>query len=234
MLEHCDFVQQETVEGDTAACARPDREAAGGEAAGVDAKAPLAATWTRSSRRRRRRAGPHGAARRQLRNHVGQLARKAYWTSSSTPGVRGPVRPNEAVFSAAMEPDSFADGGRVLRGGCCSRLPHADRASCARPPSAAAGAAAQDAQEIAAPRPRSAQAAGGWATIFAKLAAGSPARRAYNDTVARSSAWSSRERCKLRDKAAPMDEELGAVAEVTSRRVRSSRPIRAAVAEDAN
>src|SRR5712671_269561 len=111
MLEHCDFVQQQTVEGDEGRL-RPDLvvKLPGGKRLVVDAME----AQTESDR-----AAHLAAHARQLRNHVAQLARKAYWDQfEHTPEFVVLFVPNEAVFSAAMEQDpSLMEGAfseRVL------------------------------------------------------------------------------------------------------------------------
>src|SRR5712671_1472608 len=121
MLEHCDFVQQETVEGDDGRL-RPDLivKLPGGKRLVVDAKAPLAAYLDALEAQTESNRAAHLAAHaRQLRNHVAQLARKAYWDQfEHTPEFVVLFVPNEAVFSAAMEQDpSLMEGAfseRVL------------------------------------------------------------------------------------------------------------------------
>ena len=108
MLEHCDFVQQETSQGDEGRL-RPDLivQLPGGKRLVVDAKAPLAAYLdaleAQDESARRAHLAVHA---RQLRNHVAQLAKKAYWDQlDHTPEFVVLFVPNEAVFSAAMEQD---------------------------------------------------------------------------------------------------------------------------------
>src|SRR5207248_878905 len=73
----------------------------------VDAKVPLTAYLdaleARDDPSRRAHLATHA---RQLRNHVAQLSRKAYWDQLEvTPDYVVLFVPNEAVFAAAMEQD---------------------------------------------------------------------------------------------------------------------------------
>ena len=81
MLDRCDFEEQTTVDGDEGRL-RPDLvvHLPGGRNVVVDAKAPLSAYLeaieARDEGERRARLADHA---RQLRDHVQQLGRKAYW-----------------------------------------------------------------------------------------------------------------------------------------------------------
>ncbi len=99
MLEHCDFVTQETSSTD-AGVIRPDLvvKLHGGRSVVVDAKAPfeayLAAMEARDDRARAERLDAHARA---LRSHVDGLSAKAYW--------RGfPLAPEFVVLFVPADP----------------------------------------------------------------------------------------------------------------------------------
>lgn len=108
MLEHCDFETQRTV-GDDDARLRPDLvvRLPGGRAIVVDAKVPasafLDAIGCVDDARRSELLAHHAA---QLRRHVDQLARKAYWEQfAEAPEFVVLFLPGEAFLAAALESD---------------------------------------------------------------------------------------------------------------------------------
>jgi DNA recombination protein RmuC len=108
MLEHCDFVEQASVDTDEGRL-RPDLlvRLPGGKTVIVDAKAPLAAYLdsleavddpTREARLRE-----HA---RQVREHVNRLGNKAYWAQlEPTPEFVLMFLPGESFFGAALQHD---------------------------------------------------------------------------------------------------------------------------------
>lgn len=108
MLEHCDFVEQATLDGADGRL-RPDLlvRLPGGKLVIVDAKAPLQAYLdavdapdeaTRDARLRE-----HA---RQVREHVGRLAAKSYWGQfAQTPEFVVMFLPGETFFGAALQHD---------------------------------------------------------------------------------------------------------------------------------
>ena len=218
MLEHCDFVQQETVEGDDGRL-RPDLivKLPGGKRLVVDAKAPLAAYLDAlESETEESRCAHMAAHARQLRNHVAQLARKAYWDQfEHTPEFVVLFVPNEAVFSAAMEQDPS-----LMEGAFSERVLLASPTTLIALLRAAAFGwrqerLAQDAQEIAALGRDLHKRLGRLGDHFAKLGRGlASAVGAYNETVGSFERMVVPGARRLRDKAAPMDEELEPLAEV--------------------
>jgi len=108
MLDHCDFHEQQTVEGD-AGRLRPDLvvHLPGGRDVVVDAKAPLAAyldaAEARDDATRAARLAEHA---RQLRDHVAALSRKAYWEQfQPAPEFAILFLPGESFYQAALEAD---------------------------------------------------------------------------------------------------------------------------------
>ena len=108
MVEHCDFVEQETTVTD-GSVARPDMVVLmpGGRSVVVDAKVPLDAylhgiqATDESSR-----ADATRAHARQLRNHIDALARKAYWSQfERTPDFVVCFVPGEGLLASAFEAD---------------------------------------------------------------------------------------------------------------------------------
>ena len=108
MVPYCDFVEQQTVsaEGRTM---RPDLvvRLPGGRNIVIDAKAPfdayLQASNAADEEARRAHLGEHS---RKLREHVGQLAARAYWEPfEPTPGFVVLFIPAEPLFHAALEND---------------------------------------------------------------------------------------------------------------------------------
>jgi DNA recombination protein RmuC len=212
MLEHCDFVQQETMQGDEGRL-RPDLivKMPGGKRLVVDAKVPLAAYLdaleAESEEARRAHLASHA---RQLRNHVAQLARKAYWDQfEETPDFVVLFVPNEAVFSAAMEQDPG-----LMEGAVSEKVLLASPTTLIALLRAAAFGwrqerLAQDAQEIASLGRELHKRLGRMADHFAKLGRGlAAAVGAYNETVGSFERMVVPGARKLREKAAPMDAEL--------------------------
>jgi len=108
MLEHCDFVTQETVDGEDGKL-RPDLvvRLVGGKSIVVDAKTPLdaylAAVGATDDAERRRHLQQHA---RQVRAHVENLSRKSYWEQfERAPELVVLFLPGESFFSAALEHD---------------------------------------------------------------------------------------------------------------------------------
>jgi DNA recombination protein RmuC len=109
MLEHCDFLDQETIVGDDARY-RPDMivQLPGGKNVVVDSKAPLQAYLDSlelaDGPARSAKLGEHA---RQIRQHVEQLASKAYWNAlATTPEMVVMFLPGEMFFSAALQQDA--------------------------------------------------------------------------------------------------------------------------------
>lgn len=122
MIEHCDFVEQETRAGVEGAL-RPDLivRLPGGKTLVVDAKAPLAAYLdaieSTDETIRRDRMASHA---RQIRDHVKKLAAKQYWDQfQPTPEFVVLFLPGETFFSAALQHDpalieSSVEAGVIL------------------------------------------------------------------------------------------------------------------------
>ena len=108
MTEHCDYVEQVTVETDGGRL-RPDMvvNLPGGRTIVVDAKVPLAAyleaTAAAAEEERRGAMTRHA---RQVRDHMGALAAKAYWEQfTATPELVVMFIPGESFVSAAAQAD---------------------------------------------------------------------------------------------------------------------------------
>ena len=108
MTEHVDFVTEQTVKGEDGAL-RPDVivHLPGDKSVVVDAKTPLdaylAAVEASDEETRERHVADHA---RHVRNHVRELASKAYWMALPvTPDFVVMFIPGEAFFSAAVESD---------------------------------------------------------------------------------------------------------------------------------
>ena len=240
MLEHCDFVQQETVEGDDGRL-RPDLivKMPGGKRLVVDAKAPLAAYLDALEAQDEVSRAAHLASHaRQLRNHVAQLARKAYWDQfEHTPEFVVLFVPNEAVFAAAMEQDPG-----LMEGAFSERVLLASPTTLIALLRAAAFGwrqerLAQDAQEIATLGRDLHKRLGKLGDHFAKVGRGlATAVGAYNETVGSFERMVVPGARKLREKAAPMDPELEPLAdlEVSPRSLTSDAPPAGLLPDGAN
>ncbi len=108
MAEHCDFVEQHTVEGPDRRI-RPDVivQLPGGKTVVVDAKVPLdaylRALETADETARQNLLAEHA---RQVRTHVAQLGAKNYFTDvQGSPEFVVMFLPGEMFFSAALEQD---------------------------------------------------------------------------------------------------------------------------------
>ncbi len=108
MTEHCDYVEQVTVETEGGRL-RPDMvvHLPGGRAIVVDAKVPLAAyleaTGSSSEDERRDAMGRHA---HQVRDHMNALAAKAYWEEFPTaPELVVMFIPGESFVGAAAQAD---------------------------------------------------------------------------------------------------------------------------------
>ena len=108
MVEHTDFVEQETFTVDDGAM-RPDLmvRLPGGKRVIVDAKTPLAAYFdaieSQDEAERLRSLADHA---RQVRDHLTRLGSKAYWSQfDDTPEFVVMFLPGEALFSAALTQD---------------------------------------------------------------------------------------------------------------------------------
>jgi len=106
MVEHCDFFQQETLEGDDGRL-RPDMivKLPGGRKVVVDAKVPLEAYLdaldATDEDARRALMARHAA---QIRSHVLKLSAKSYWSElDHTPEFVVMFLPSEAMYSAALQ-----------------------------------------------------------------------------------------------------------------------------------
>lgn len=109
MVEHCDFVQQESVEAADEKKLRPDMviRLPGGKQVVVDSKAPLQGYLDAFEARddQAKNAGMAAHAR-HIRTHVSQLAQKKYWDQfDEMPEFVVLFLPGENFFSAALEQD---------------------------------------------------------------------------------------------------------------------------------
>jgi DNA recombination protein RmuC len=108
LSEHCDFHEQVTVAADGSTL-RPDMviRMPAGRSVLVDAKAPLSAyldaAEAADEATRAARLRDHAA---QVKQHIGQLARKAYWERfDESPEFIVMYLPNDALFEAAQQQD---------------------------------------------------------------------------------------------------------------------------------
>jgi len=108
MTEHCDYVEQVTVETEGGRL-RPDMvvNLPGGRAIVVDAKVPLSAyleaTGGATDEQRQSAMARHA---RQVRDHMGALAAKAYWEQfTTTPELVVMFIPGESFVGAAAQAD---------------------------------------------------------------------------------------------------------------------------------
>jgi DNA recombination protein RmuC len=108
MLDHCDFLEQSMIVGDEGRF-RPDMivNLPGGKKIVVDSKAPLQAYLDSldlpDDARRNAKLLEHAG---QVRQHIEQLASKAYWNAlSPTPEMVVMFLPGEMFFSAALQQD---------------------------------------------------------------------------------------------------------------------------------
>ncbi len=109
MIEYCDFMEQQTVQGSDDERIRPDVivRLPGGKRIVIDAKAPLDA-YLRALEApdevaRQNLLGEHA---KQVRNHIAQLSAKSYFEKvASTPEFVVMFLPGEMFFSAALEQD---------------------------------------------------------------------------------------------------------------------------------
>lgn len=110
MVEHCDFVTQETHASDEGGRLRPDLivRLPGGRSIVIDSKSPmdayLRAMETEDESERREHLAHHA---RQVRTHLVQLGSKDYWSRvEGSPEFVVLFLPSEAFFQAALEADS--------------------------------------------------------------------------------------------------------------------------------
>jgi DNA recombination protein RmuC len=108
MMAHCDFVEQESADGDEGKL-RPDLvvKLPGNRQIVVDSKAPIAAYMeaheATTDEIRKLKIQLHA---QQVRRHLDSLARKSYWDQfQPTPEVVVMFIPGEAFYSAALEAD---------------------------------------------------------------------------------------------------------------------------------
>lgn len=109
MVEHCDFVVQESARDGEGSLLRPDLivKLPGGKRVVVDAKVPLHAVLDayelEDEEARRAKLADHA---RLVRDHVQRLGAKAYWQQfTPTPEFVVMFLPDEAFFRAALEYD---------------------------------------------------------------------------------------------------------------------------------
>ena len=220
MVEHCDFAEQHTLQGAgcDAARLRPDLvvKLPDGKRLVVDAKAPLQAYLDALEARDEPARRAHLAAHaRQLRNHVAQLAKKSYWDQVGSPQFVVLFVPNEAVFAAAMEQDP-----QLMEGAVAENVLLASPTTLIALLRAAAFGwrqerLARDAQEIASLGRELHKRLGRLAEHFARVGKSlGGAVAAYNDAVGSFEHMVVPGARKLREKAAPMDEELAPLPDV--------------------
>jgi DNA recombination protein RmuC len=109
MMKHCDFVEQQSAEGDEGRLYRPDLivRLPGGRQIVVDSKAPISAYMdaheATTEDARKAKILVHAQL---MRGHLQALAKKSYWEQfQPTPEVVVMFIPGEAFFSAALEAD---------------------------------------------------------------------------------------------------------------------------------
>jgi DNA recombination protein RmuC len=237
MLEKCDFTQQETLQGDEGRL-RPDLivHLPGGKRLVVDAKVPLTAyldsleAQTEDERRALLRL--HA---RHLRNHVGELARKAYWDQlEHSPEFVVLFVPNEAIFATAMEQDP-----QLMEGAFSEKVLLASPTTLIALLRAAAFGwrqerLAEDAQAIASLGRELHKRLGRMADHFARVGKGlASAVGAYNETVGSLERMVAPAARRLGEKAAPSEPVMDALPDVDVT-PRALRPADAPLPDDAN
>ncbi len=106
MVEHCDFVQQETLFGDRVR--RPDMivKLPNGRQIAVDAKVSLDAYLKAMEAEGSQRDAFLNDHARQVRTHIKMLSEKAYWDGlDGSPEIVVAFLPLESIYSAALERD---------------------------------------------------------------------------------------------------------------------------------
>lgn len=111
MVEHCDFVEQQTTTDEDGRVLRPDVvvHLPGGKQVVIDSKVPLVAYLdafreTATEDERLARLGDHA---RHVREHIVRLGQKAYWRQlPATPEFVVMFLPDETFLRAALEQDA--------------------------------------------------------------------------------------------------------------------------------
>ena len=107
MLDHCDFVTQDSTRDDTGSLLRPDLvvRLPGGKTIVVDSKVPieayLDAVNTEDTDQKRLHLQRHAA---QLRDHIGKLGQKRYWRQYDSPEFVV-MFVDEGLYRAALDQD---------------------------------------------------------------------------------------------------------------------------------
>jgi len=107
MLDHCDFVAQDSTRDDTGSLLRPDLvvRLPGGKTIVVDSKVPieayLEAVNTEDPDQKRLHLQRHAA---QLRDHIGKLGQKRYWRQYESPEFVV-MFVDEGLYRAALDQD---------------------------------------------------------------------------------------------------------------------------------